>query len=117
MILIDKKASIQTIIFYTDKFSDDLVYLLKINSDSTNESHQFELLENNSTDKYRYLKYTIPTTDFNEVSNGFYNYSMINPDTNMVIRQGKLLIRDEANDDVIIQPESDGNENWIEYNG
>jgi len=113
MILIDKAKTIQTIVFYTSKFTDDAAFSLEIKSDSTSAIHTFQLINNLSGDFNRSFIYELATSLFKDVEAGLYNYTIT---ADQVSTNGKLMIFDVANDDVVKAFETD-TENYKVFNG
>jgi len=113
MILIDKARTIQTIVFYTSKFTDDAAFLLEIKSDSTGVIHSFQLINNLSGDFNRSFIYELATSSFEEVEAGLYNYTITADELSTT---GKLMVLDIANDEVAKTFETD-TENYKVFNG
>lgn len=116
MILIDLTQPLQNIVFYTESLNTDGVFQLNINSDSTNKSHVFSLENNLSKDSNRAYIYQLDTALFDAVQAGIYDYLITYSTENLTATQGKLQVRSEVKQDVIIQPESEKTE-YIVFNG
>lgn len=107
MILIDKSKDFQNIILTLTELSDGLNgdYVLALISDSTRKQYTFQLPENTSAFSERFDLFTIETSVFSELNEGFYSYSIsFNGD---IIERGKAQIKAALNpSENIIQPNS-----------
>lgn len=107
MILIDKTKDVQTLILTLTESSDGLIgdYILVLTSDGNRSVHSFTLPINESLFTERFDLFNIPTSNFIDLLDGIYSYSITLSDK--VIEIGKALVKSAiALSDVVIQANS-----------
>jgi hypothetical protein len=110
MILIDRSKEFQTIILTLTENSNGSFgnYSLKLMADGNRGEFTFILPPNTSAFTERFDLFSIETDVFDEISDGFYNYSVSQND--VVIEMGKALVKSPSEtSEIVLQPNSSTN--------
>lgn len=114
MILIDKSKAEQILILTLTELTtvDDPEYTLTLTGDGNRDIFSIPLIENTSNFKERFDQFIIPTSEFTDLSDGIYTYSVTL--SNEVIETGKALVKSNSTSQ-IIQPDSSFNDHYLTY--
>ncbi len=114
MILIDKSKAEQTLILTLTELTtgNDPEYILSLTGDGNRDIFNISLSGNTSNFKERFDQFNIPTSQFSDLPDGIYTYSVTL--LNEVMETGKALVKSE-NITEIIQPNSSLNDQYLIY--
>jgi hypothetical protein len=113
MILIDKNKDVQILVLTLTELTDveSPIYFLHLKSDGNRTEYSVQLPANTSEFKERFDLFNVATTEFDELNDGIYTYSVLLND--VAIETGKALVK-SAVESTIISP-ADSSEEILIY--
>ena len=113
MILIDKTKDVQTIILTLTELSDGVNgdYILNLKSDANRVEYSVILPVNESQFTERFDLFNISTSEFNELIDGLYTYSVAL--NGKVLEMGKAHVKGGNQSDQVIQANSSTDQIFI----
>lgn len=106
MILIDKDKDVQVIVLTLSELTDveAPVYFLHLKSDGNRNEYTIQLPANTSEYKQRFDLFNVDTTEFDELNDGIYTYSVLLND--VAIETGKALIKSDVQSNIVLPADS-----------